>query len=97
MVARYRGRSLARPGTTVVNGEPLLMKDGAVPFTQQRDGMRQVNSPSFDYGWFLQRTPRTFAGTDARGRTLFVTVDGRQLGELGYPSPRPPPSRDRSG
>jgi phosphodiester glycosidase/sporulation related protein len=80
---RYGARSLARPGTTVVNGGPLLMKDGVVHITQQRDGMQQVNNPSFDYGWVLQRNPRTFAGTDARGRTLFVTVDGRQLGELG--------------
>jgi hypothetical protein len=86
-VLRHRGRSLARPGTTVVNGGPLLMRDGVVHITQQRDGMRQVNSPSFDYGWFLQRNPRTFAGTDARGRTSFVTVDGRQLGELGLSIP----------
>jgi hypothetical protein len=86
-VLRYGGRSLARPGTTVVNGGPLLMEDGVVHITQQRDGMQHVNSPSFDYGWVLQRNPRTFAGTDARGRTLFVTVDGRQLGELGLSIP----------
>jgi hypothetical protein len=84
---RHRGRSLARPGTTVVNGGPLLMEDGEIHITQQRDGMRQVENPSFDYGWFLQRNPRTFAGTDARGRTLLVTVDGRQLGELGLSIP----------
>jgi hypothetical protein len=86
-VLRYRGRSLARPGTTVVNGGPLLMEDGVVHITQQRDGMRQVSSPSFDYGWFLQRNPRTFAGIDARGRTVLVTVDGRQLEELGLSIP----------
>jgi hypothetical protein len=84
---RYGGRSLARPGTTVINGGPLLMEDGVVHITQQQDGMHQVNNPSFDYGWVLQRNPRTFAGTDARGRTLFVTVDGRQLGELGLSIP----------
>jgi exopolysaccharide biosynthesis protein len=63
------------------------MEDGVVHVTQQRDGMHQVSNPSFEYGWFLQRNPRTFAGTDARGRTLFVTVDGRQLGELGLSIP----------
>lgn len=86
-VLRDGGRSLARPRTTVVNGGPLLMEDGLVHITQQRDGMHQVDNPSFDYGWFLQRNPRTFAGTDARGRSLFVTVDGRQLGELGLSIP----------
>jgi hypothetical protein len=84
---RYHGRPLARPGTTVINGGPLLMKRGAVHITQRRDGMYQVMNPSFDYGWVLQRNPRTFAGTDARGRTLLVTVDGRQLGELGLSIP----------
>ena len=84
---RYRGRPLTRPHTTVINGGPLLMEDGAVHITQQQDGMHQPDNPSFDYGWFVQRNPRTFAGTDARGRTLFVTVDGRQLGELGLSIP----------
>jgi exopolysaccharide biosynthesis protein len=86
-VLRYGRRSLARPGTTVVNGGPLLMEDGVVHVTQQRDGMHQASNPSFDYGWFLQRNPRTFAGVDARGRTLLVTVDGRQPGELGLSIP----------
>jgi len=63
------------------------VKGGEVHITQGRDGMHQVSNPSFDYGWFLQRNPRTFAGTDARGRTLFVTVDGRQLRELGLSIP----------
>jgi len=81
------GRPLTGPDTTVINGGPLLMEDGAVHITQEQDGMRQVSNPSFDYGWVLQRNPRTFAGTDARGRTLFVTVDGRQLGELGLSIP----------
>jgi Phosphodiester glycosidase/SPOR domain len=86
-VLRSDGRPLTSPGTTVINGGPLLMEDAAVHITQAQDGMHQVTNPSFDYGWFLQRNPRTFAGTDARGRTLFVTVDGRQLGELGLSIP----------
>jgi hypothetical protein len=84
---RRRGRPLARPRTTVINGGPLLMRAGKVHITQDRDGMHQATNPSFDYGWVLQRNPRTFAGTDARGRTLFVTVDGRQPGELGLSIP----------
>jgi hypothetical protein len=87
LVLRSGGRPLTRPGTTVINGGPLLMQDGAVHITQQQDGMHQPSNPSFDYGWFLQRNPRTFAGVDARGRSLFVTVDGRQLGELGLSIP----------
>jgi hypothetical protein len=86
-VLRSGDRPLTGPGTTVINGGPLLMEDGAVHITQAQDGMHQVTNPSFDYGWFLQRNPRTFAGTDAQGRTLFVTVDGRQLGELGLSIP----------
>lgn len=46
-----------------------------------------IDDPSFDYGFALQRNPRTFAGIDARGRTVLVAVDGRQLGELGLSLP----------
>jgi exopolysaccharide biosynthesis protein len=45
--------------------------------------MVHEGNPSFQYGWALQRNPRTIAGVDAEGRTLLVTVDGRQLGEHG--------------
>jgi hypothetical protein len=84
---RSGGRPLTGPGTTVINGGPLLMEDGAVHITQEQDGMHQPSNPSFDYGWVLQRNPRSFAGTDAQGRSLFVTVDGRQVGELGLSIP----------
>jgi hypothetical protein len=80
-------RPLTGRGTTVINGGPLLLEDGMVHITQNQDGMHQVTNPSFDYGWFLQRNPRTFAGTDAQGRTLLVTVDGRQPDELGLSIP----------
>jgi exopolysaccharide biosynthesis protein len=79
--------SLARPGRSVLNGGPELVRDGRVHVTQQQDGMVHPGEPSFAYGWVLQRNPRTFAGVDARGRTLLVTVDGRQLGELGLSIP----------
>jgi hypothetical protein len=78
---------LARKGVTVVNGGPQLMRHGQVHITQRQDGMVHPDDPSFAYGWALQRNPRTFAGVDARGRTLLVTVDGRQLGELGLSVP----------
>jgi hypothetical protein len=87
LVLRSGDRPLTRPGATVINGGPLLMEDGRVHITQAQDGMHQVSNPSFDYGWFVQRNPRTFAGTDAQGRTLLVTVDGRQPDELGLSIP----------
>ncbi|GMA20213.1 phosphodiester glycosidase family protein [Arsenicicoccus piscis] len=52
------------------------MRDGRIHITQKADGMNQTTNPSFDYGWVLQRNPRTFAGEDAAGRTMLVTVDG---------------------
>lgn len=75
------------PRTTVINGGPQLVRDGAVHITQDRDGMRHVTNPSFDYGWVLQRNPRTFAGVDRQGRTVLVTVDGRQPDQLGLSIP----------
>lgn len=81
------GASLVRKDRYVVNGGPQLVKDGRLFITQKTDGMAQAGNPSFDYGWVLQRNPRTFAGRDAQGRTLLVTVDGRQLGELGLSIP----------
>ncbi len=79
--------NLVRPGTTVVNGGPQLLRDGAAYVTQNTDGMVHPSDPSFAYGWVLQRNPRTFAGTDANHRTLLVTVDGRQPDQLGLSIP----------
>ncbi|NYG05703.1 hypothetical protein BJ986_000190 [Phycicoccus badiiscoriae] len=78
---------LTRPGLSVVNGGPELVQHGAVHITQRQDGMVHPSEPSFAYGWVLQRNPRTFAGVDAQGRTLLVTVDGRQLDQLGLSIP----------
>ncbi len=47
------------------------------------DGFVQPVDPSFYYGCGHQRNPRTFAGTDAAGRTLIATVDGRSTTSLG--------------
>lgn len=81
------GQPLTRPGVSVVNGGPELVQDGAVHITQRQDGMVHPGQPSFAYGWVLQRNPRTFAGVDAEGRTLLVTVDGRQPDQLGLSIP----------
>ena len=43
--------------------------------------------PSFAYGWFVKRNPRTFAGVDGQGRTVLVTVDGRTTDDLGLSIP----------
>jgi hypothetical protein len=81
------GGNLVRPGTSLVNGGPQLLSDGAVHITQAQDGMVHPGDPSFAYGWVLQRNPRTFAGVDQQGRTLLVTVDGRQPDQLGLSIP----------
>ncbi|NUP39004.1 MAG: sporulation domain-containing protein [Streptomyces sp.] len=77
------GATLTRPGVSVLNGGPQLLQGGASHITQAADGMVHPGNPSFQYGWALQRNPRTFAGVDGSGRTVLVTVDGRQLGEMG--------------
>jgi hypothetical protein len=79
-----RGQRLLRPGSGefVVNGGPELVRDAQVHVTPRRDGFVQP-SPSVYYGFSNQRNPRTFAGTDAHGRTLVATVDGRSTTSLG--------------
>lgn len=79
------GKTLhSNKSTSVVNGGPLLVKDGRQDVTVKRDGMVHPNDGnSFYYGWVHKRNPRTFAGTDAAGRTLLVTADGRSTASLG--------------
>lgn len=84
---RNGSRPLTGHGASVLNGGPELVRDGHVHVTQRQDGMVHPGEPSFAYGWALQRNPRTFAGVDGSGRTMLVTVDGRQLGELGLSIP----------
>lgn len=81
------GQRLDRPRVSVVNGGPLLLARGRERITQAADGMVHPGDPSFAYGWVLQRNPRTFAGVDRRGRTVLVTVDGRQLDQDGLSIP----------
>ncbi len=79
------GKSLdTNKATSVVNGGPLLVKDGSEDVTVRHDGMVHPNDGnSFYYGWVHKRNPRTFAGTDAHGRTMLVTADGRSTTSLG--------------
>lgn len=79
------GKTLKTGATTdVVNGGPTLVENGQLNVTAKRDGMVRTNdSNSFFYGWVHKRNPRTIAGTDAQGRTLLVTADGRQTTSLG--------------
>lgn len=82
------GSPLATPrGTTVTNGGPQLLRHGKEEITQRRDGFVHPGDPSFQYGWFIKRNPRTFAGIDAQGRTVLVTVDGRTSEDLGLSVP----------
>ena len=82
------GSPLATPrGTTVSNGGPLLVRNGQVDITQRRDGFVHPGDPSFAYGWFVKRNPRTIAGVDGQGRTVLITVDGRSTQDLGLSIP----------
>lgn len=69
--------------TFMVNGGPLLVRDGRVHITAQRDGMVHPDDPSWFYGWVTKRNPRTIAGVDPAGRLVLVTVDGRSTASLG--------------
>lgn len=79
------GKALAlNKSTTVLNGGPMLVKNGQEDVTAKHDGMVHHNDGnSFFYGWVHKRNPRTFAGTDAQGRTMLVTADGRSTASLG--------------
>lgn len=75
---------LTNKATSVVNGGPLLVMNGQEDVTVKRDGMVHPNDGnSFYYGWVHKRNPRTFAGTDAQGKTMLVTADGRPTASLG--------------
>ena len=79
------GRALhPNRATSVINGGPVLVKDGQEDVTARRDGMVHPNDGnSFYYGWVHKRNPRTFAGTDAQGKTMLVAADGRSTASLG--------------
>jgi hypothetical protein len=79
-----RGRPVRTARTeSIVNGGPELVRDGRLHATPGADGMVRPGDPSFYYGWVHKRNPRTFAGVDARGRTVLITADGRSTSSLG--------------
>ncbi len=69
--------------TSIVNGGPMLVRNGRVHVTPERDGFVRPTDPSFYYGFSAKRNPRTIAGVDARGRTILATADGRSTASLG--------------
>ncbi|HEV7652811.1 MAG TPA: phosphodiester glycosidase family protein [Actinophytocola sp.] len=77
-----RGHAVRTP-EMAVNGGPELVRNGRPHATPQADGMVRPGDPSFYYGWAAKRNPRTIAGTDARGRILLATIDGRAVDSLG--------------
>ncbi len=82
---RAAGRPVLQRGgvSSIVNGGPELVRDGRLHVTPMTDGFVRPTNPSFYYGFSASRNPRTFAGVDARGRTLLATADGRSTDSLG--------------
>jgi Phosphodiester glycosidase len=75
------GRAVPLTGRTgIVSAGPMLVRDGRLSIDAATEGFVDPADLSFGYAWAEQRQPRTLAGTDARGRLLLVTVDGREPG-----------------
>ncbi|MEE1926822.1 phosphodiester glycosidase family protein [Streptomyces sp. TRM 70351] len=80
------GRALPpAAGTSVVNGGPLLLRDGEVALDPVRDGWspRDVlgaDRAAFYNDWYLRRNPRTAAGVTADGKVILLTADGHVPG-----------------
>ncbi|CAM3624342.1 phosphodiester glycosidase family protein [Nocardiopsis rhodophaea] len=68
------------PGTGVINGGPVLVRDGKVSIDLATEGLIREEDRSFPYVWAVKRHPRTAIGLDARGRILLLAVSGRQPG-----------------
>jgi hypothetical protein len=80
-VADTQGHQLPlRPNLDVVNGGPLLVRDGQAFVDAYTEGFVQPDIPSFYYGFGVRRNPRTMAAVTAGGDLLLVTADGRQPG-----------------
>ena len=78
---RADGRPLALHRTTsVVNGGPFLVRDGATFVDAYREGFVHPGDPGFYFAFAVSRNPRTMAGLTADGDLLLVTVDGRAPG-----------------
>jgi exopolysaccharide biosynthesis protein len=64
----------------IVNGGPLLVRDGRPFVDVYTEGFVQPDRPSFYFGFAVSRNPRTMAGLTRDGDLLLVTVDGRAPG-----------------
>lgn len=65
---------------SIVSAAPTLVKNGRISIDAATEGVLDPKDLSYGYAWANIRQPRTMAGTDARGRLILVTVDGRQAG-----------------
>lgn len=68
------------PHADVVNGGPLLVRDGRQYVDAYAEGFVQPDRPDFFYGFGVRRNPRTMAGVTATGHLLLVAVEGRRPG-----------------
>ncbi|MEV7996854.1 phosphodiester glycosidase family protein [Streptomyces sp. NPDC086077] len=69
--------------TSVVNGGPLLLRDGETVLDPVRDGWSPEDIGGADRAalyndWYLRRNPRTAAGVTRDGHVILLTVDGRR-------------------
>ena len=71
-----RGHDVVRPSSTtsIVNGGPVLVRNGRVHVTPQRDGFVRPTELSFYYGFSAAGNPRTFAGIYFVGRTVLISA-----------------------
>ena len=64
----------------IVSAAPTLVANGRTAIDAATEGVIDPADRSFNFAWGEIRQPRTIAGTDARGRIILVTVDGREPG-----------------
>ena len=68
------------PHTSIASAAPNLLTDGRIDIPAAGEGVIDPFDLSFNFAWAEVRQPRTMIATDAQGRLLLVTVDGRQPG-----------------
>jgi len=71
--------------TSVINGGPLLLRNGALALDPVRDGWSPRDIAGSDRAmfyneWYLRRNARTAAGVTADGRLILMTADGDRPG-----------------
>jgi exopolysaccharide biosynthesis protein len=64
----------------IVSAAPTLLHRGQPAIDAATEGVIDPADRSFNFAWGEIRQPRTLVGTDAAGRLLLVTVDGREPG-----------------